>query len=136
MKSDTPVAAPPPKPLLVYDGDCHFCRLWVGRGQQITGPSVDYLPSQHPEISRRFPQIPPQNYDRAVQLIDGDGSVYSGAEAVFCTLAANPAYSWLLRTYQSVPAVASFTEGVYNFVANHRPVFSRLTRWLWGRHVE
>jgi predicted DCC family thiol-disulfide oxidoreductase YuxK len=136
MKSDTPVATPPPKPLLVYDGDCHFCRLWVGRGQRITGPSVDYLPSQHPEISRRFPEIPRQNYDRAVQLIDVDGSVYSGAEAVFRTLAANPNYGWPLRAYQSVQAIATITEGVYNFVANHRPVFSRLTRWLWGRHVE
>lgn len=136
MKSDTRVAAPPPKPLLVYDGDCHFCRLWVGRGQQITGSSVDYLPSQHPELSRRFPEIAPQNYDRAVQLIDVDGSVYSGAEAVFRTLATNPAYGWPLRACQIVPAIASVTEGVYKFVASHRPVFSRLTRWLWGRHIE
>ncbi len=105
MKSDTLVVAPPPKPLLVYDGDCHFCRLWVGRGQQITGPSVDYLPSQHPEIRRRFPEIPPQNYDRAVQLIDVDGSVYSGAEAVFRTLAANPAYGWPWRVCQKMPPI-------------------------------
>ena len=136
MKSDTPVAAPPLKPLLVYDGDCHFCRLWIGRGQQITGPSVDYLPSQHPEVSRRFPEIPPEHYDRAVQLIDTDGSVYSGAEAVFRTLASNPTWDWSLRTYQNVPAVAAITDAAYDFVASHRPAFSRLTRWLWGRHVE
>ena len=136
MKSDIQVAAPPPKPLLVYDDDCHFCRLWVDRGRQITGSAVDYLPSQHQDISRRFPEIPTQYYDRAVQLIDKDGRVYSGAEAVFRTLAANPNYDWPLRACQSVPALASITESAYNFVANHRPVFSRLTRWLWGRHVE
>jgi len=136
MTSDLSVAAPPSKPLLVYDGECHFCRLWVGRGQQITGDAVDYLPSQHPDIARRFPEIPPASYDRAVQLIDVNGRVHSGAEAIFRALAANPHYGWPLLACQKVPALSKLTEGIYNFIAAHRPIFSRLTRWLWGRHVE
>jgi predicted DCC family thiol-disulfide oxidoreductase YuxK len=136
MKSDLSVAMPPSKPLLVFDGECHFCRLWVGRGQQITGDAVDYLPSQHPDIARRFPEIPPASYDRAVQLINVDGRVYSGADAVFRAVATNPLYGWPRAACQKIPALSEFTEGIYNFIANHRPAFSRLTRWLWGLHVE
>ena len=136
MKNVLSIASPPSKPLLIYDGACHFCRFWVGRGQQITAEAVDYLPSQHPDIARRFPEIPPASYDRAVQLIGVDGRVYSGAEAVFRTLATNPNYRWPLQACQKAPALSTFTERIYNFIATHRPMFSRLTRWLWGRHVE
>ena len=30
----------PEKPLLVYDGDCSFCRLWVERWKATTGNQV------------------------------------------------------------------------------------------------
>src|SRR5580698_2812763 len=100
MKSDIQVATPPPKPLLIFDGDCQFCRLWICRGRQITRESVDYQPSQTPEIACQFPEIPPEQFARAVQLIDLDGRVYSGAEAVFRTIAVNPKYGWPLHIYQ------------------------------------
>ena len=136
MKSDLHVAAPPPKPLLVFDGDCNFCRLWISRWQQITGDTVDYQPSQNPDIVRQFPEIPPERFATSVQFIETDGTVHSGAEAVFRTLAQNPKRAWLLRAYQDVPTVAPVTEFAYAFVAGHRTAFSRLTRWFWGRHVE
>jgi predicted DCC family thiol-disulfide oxidoreductase YuxK len=136
MKSDIQVAARPPKPLLIFDGDCQFCRLWICRGLQITGESVDYQPSQAPEISPRFPEIPPEQFARAVQLIETDGRVYSGAEAAFRTLAVNPKHVWPLRIYQRFPGARAVSEGAYNFVAAHRPFFSLLTRSFWGRHVE
>jgi predicted DCC family thiol-disulfide oxidoreductase YuxK len=136
MKSDIRVAVPPPKPLLIYDGDCQFCRLWICRGRQITGESVDYQPSQAPEIGPRFPEIPPEQFARAVQLIEPDGRVYSGADAVFRTIAVNPKYGRPLYIYQKFPGVAAVSEVAYNFVAAHRPFFSLLTRSFWGRHVE
>jgi predicted DCC family thiol-disulfide oxidoreductase YuxK len=136
MKSDIRVAVPPPKPLMVYDGDCNFCTLWIRRWRQTTGDSVDYLPAQDPSISARFPEIPREQFDTAVQLIETDGTVYSGAEAVFRTLAHSPNCQWPLRLYQQSPAIVCITEWAYRLVAQHRPGFSRLTRWLWGRHVE
>ena len=48
------VAAPPGKPLLVYDGDCGFCKLWIRRWQRTTGARVDYLPFQDAGIAGRF----------------------------------------------------------------------------------
>jgi predicted DCC family thiol-disulfide oxidoreductase YuxK len=136
MKSDMRVAVPPSKPLMIFDGDCHFCTLWIRRWQQMTGEAVDYLPSQDPRIAGQFPEIPREQFETAVQLIETDGTVISGAEAVFCGLAKNSKYEWLLRTYKNTPVLTQITEFAYRFVAGHRTFFSRLTRWFWGRHVE
>jgi predicted DCC family thiol-disulfide oxidoreductase YuxK len=136
MKSDIRVATPPPKPLLVFDGNCNFCTLWIRRWQQITGDAVDYLPSQDANVAIQFPEISRERFQTSVQLIETDGAVYSGAEAVFRLLAKNPKRQWPLRAYESSPASANITEWAYRFVARHRIFFSRLTRWSWGKHVE
>ncbi len=136
MQSGIRVATPPPKPLMVFDGDCNFCKLWIRRWQQTTGDRVDYLPARDPRIPAQFPEIPREQFDTAVQLIESNGAVYSGAEAVFRTLAHSPNRQWPLRTYGNSAAFADITEWTYGLVARHRTFFSRLTCWLWGPSVE
>ncbi len=136
MKSAVHVQTPPEKPTLVFDGDCNFCAYWIRRWQQTTGDQVDYLAAQNPGIAGQFPEIPRDQFDTAVQLIETDGVVYSGAEAVFRTLAQNPDYRWPLNIYSRWPAVAWLAESAYRWVAENRTLFSRLTRWLWGSSPE
>lgn len=130
------VASPPPKPLLVYDGDCHFCRLWIHRWRRLTGEAVDFLPAQDPVVTGQFPEIPREFLSNAVQFIATDGLVFSGAEAVFQTLATNPRWQWPLHFYESIPVVAKFSERAYRFVAGNRTGLSYLTRIVRGLHVE
>src|SRR5437773_2587310 len=40
----TRVANPPAKPLLIFDGECGFCRRWIERWQAKTGDRIDYRP--------------------------------------------------------------------------------------------
>jgi predicted DCC family thiol-disulfide oxidoreductase YuxK len=122
------------KPVLVYDGDCGFCRLWIDRWRSITGDRVRYAPFQ--EAAAQFPQIPREAFARAVQLILPDGSNYSAAQAVFRSLAFVPGYAWMLWLYENVPGVAMVTERLYAFVARHRNPLYRLTLLFWGRHLE
>lgn len=136
MNSGIRVANPPAKPLMVFDGDCNFCGIWIRRWQQLTRDAVDYLPSQDPQIPAQFPEIPREQFETSVQLIDTDGAVFSGAEAVFRGLAKNPKIKWPLSIYQSSNVFATITERAYRFVAGHRTAFSFLTRLAWGRHVE
>lgn len=121
---------------MVYDGECGFCSLWIHRWRCATGESVDYLPSQDPQIAERFPEIPRSEFDTSVQLIEPDGVVYNGAEAVFKSLSHNQDFHWLLDIYQVCPPLAHVTEWGYRLIARHRPFFSWLTRVMWGRHVE
>ncbi len=130
------VATPPTKPVLIFDGDCNFCRRWISRWQQSTGDRVEYIPFQDPTVAARFSELTREQCTEAVQFVDTDGHIYSAAEGVFRTLAVAPCKRWPLWCYQQIPGVASITEGLYRFVAKHRTGFSFLTRLLWGQHVE
>jgi predicted DCC family thiol-disulfide oxidoreductase YuxK len=130
------VANPPPKPLMVYDGDCNFCTLWISRWRQMTGDAVDYRPSQDASVTGQFLEIRRERFNTAVQFIQPDGLVFSGAEAVFRALSHNPNRQWPLNIYERSPAFARLAERAYRFVAENRKFFSLLTRLFWGRHVE
>ena len=118
------------KPLLVYDNDCDFCRYWIAQWQHITGDSIEYAPYQ--EVAAEFPDIPLSAFENSVQLILQNGTVLSGAEAVLRALN----NGFLLWCYNRLSGFAGVSEGVYRFVAQHRPFFSALTRWFWGTHTE
>jgi predicted DCC family thiol-disulfide oxidoreductase YuxK len=130
------VVARPDRPLMVFDGTCGFCRRWIRRCQQATGPAIDYLPSQDARLRAAFPEIAPERFALAVQLIEPDGRLSSGAEAVFRALAIGGAARWPLGCYEHVPLFASVTEFGYRVVASHRHLAGRVTTWLWGRHVQ
>jgi len=125
------VARPPQRPLMIYDGDCGFCRFWVKRWQRSTGSQVAYLPLQDPSIATQFPELPTAALETAVHLIEPDGKVFSGAEAVFRSLAANPSKQWPLRLYRKIPGAALLAEWGYRLVARHRRASSALTRLIW-----
>ena len=136
MKFIVHVAAPPPKPLMIYDGDCNFCALWIRRWLRTAGGRVECLPYQDSQAVARFPEIPGEEFRSAVQLILPDGAVFSAAEAVFRALAFDPHKKWLLDGYRHSPVFARVSECGYRFVARHRRMFSMLTRLLWGRHLK
>ena len=118
------------KPLLVYDNDCDFCRHWIAQWQHATDDRIDYAPYQ--EVASQFPNILLSAFENSVQLILENGTVLSGAEAVFRALN----NGLLLWCYYHLPAFSNVSEWVYRFVAQHRPFFSALTRWLWGTQTE
>ena len=111
------------RPVLLYDGDCNFCYHWIARWRHVTGDRVDYLPSQ--EVAHQFPNISPEKFETSVQLVQPDGSVHAGAEAVFRVLAYNPDYGWPLWMYLKIPGVASVTEFLYRLVARNRNACGR-----------
>ncbi|HEY7114803.1 MAG TPA: lipase maturation factor family protein [Thermoanaerobaculia bacterium] len=128
------VAAPPPRPLLLFDGDCGFCRLWIRRWKARTGEAVDYEPSQ--AAAARFPEIPPATFRRAVVLVLPSGEAFEGARAAFGALAEAPRGGALLAAYRRIPGFAPAAELGYRLVARHRGAASAATRLLWGRSVE
>src|SRR5437764_14957029 len=126
------VANPPPKPLMIWDGNCHFCVRWIERWRIETGDSVDYERSQ--DVAQRFPEIAPADFDNAVVLVEPDGNVATGADAVFRALSYGPR-KWPRKFYDSVPGFAAFTGFAYKIVARNRMIASRATRLLWGDDV-
>jgi predicted DCC family thiol-disulfide oxidoreductase YuxK len=118
------------RPLLVFDGDCRFCRAWVEYWKGMTGDRVDYAPFQ--ELGERFPQVSSEEFAAAVKLILPEGEVRTGAYAVVTALAAIPNKRWMLWLYDRVPGIAPLCDGAYHIIANHRSVAYWVTRLLWG----
>jgi len=127
------VSNPPPKPLIIWDGDCHFCRRWIERWREITRGDVDYATSQ--ESAERFREIPREQFERSVIYIETDGNVFSGAEAVFRSLRCRSSKKWLAWSYERVPGFAPMSESFYKIIASNRRFASTITRILWGDDV-
>ncbi len=125
------MASPPSTPLLIWDGECHFCRHWIERWKTLTGGKVDYQTSQ--EIGSRYPEIPREQFGRSVVLIEPDGAVFTGAEAVCRSLSArNRCWLW---AYQHVPGIAAVSDFGYAIISRNRTTASGATRLLWGNDV-
>jgi predicted DCC family thiol-disulfide oxidoreductase YuxK len=114
----------PSRPLLVYDADCNFCRYWAARWSEDASHNGQCIPLQDDRLAARFPQIPRKEWENAIHLIDTDGEVYSGAEAVFRFRAQNPRHRTLFQWYARSRWFAAIAESVYHIVSRHRSFFS------------
>lgn len=122
------------RPVLVYDGKCGFCKLWIEYCKALTQDAIAYAPSQ--EVGDEFPQVAPAEFAKSVQLVYPSGEVVSGSRAVYQTLAANPSRRLPLQLYHRFPGFASLSEAGYRFIARHRSLFYWITVLLIGRNVE
>lgn len=120
------------RPVMVFDGECGFCRFWIARWRISTGGKVDYLPFQ--EVAGDYPAIPRKAFQRAVYLIEPDGRVTSGADAVLRCLqfSAGPV-RWLGKAPFLIPGGLPVARAAYGFVARHRTALGWVTRLLWRK---
>jgi predicted DCC family thiol-disulfide oxidoreductase YuxK len=121
------------EPLLLFDGRCGFCRIWIEYWKTLTSGRIAYAPSQ--EAGSIYPQIPPADFAQSVQLVEPGGQVVSGARAVFLTLAYAPGMAWSLWLYEHLPGFAPFTEAAYHLIAAHRTFFYHFTRLTFGKRI-
>ena len=128
-------ASDDPRPVLIYDGDCAFCRYWVAYWQALTGARVRYEPYQR--VASDYPGIPESEFRRAVQYaVPGEPRVASGAEASLRALAQAPGHGAGWWLYRHLPGFAAVAERAYAGVAAHRGLSLRVCRALWGPRRE
>jgi lipase maturation factor 1 len=129
--------APAERPLLIYDGDCYFCLRWISRWQQTMRSQVDFASFQS-EGARFVRDIPVECFQSAVRLIETDGNIYSGAEALCRMLSYRSGLGsgLALWCYRHLPGCAAMARFGYGVVARHRELASLVTTALWGRGEE
>jgi predicted DCC family thiol-disulfide oxidoreductase YuxK len=120
----------PELPTLVYDGDCTICRYWVTYWQGLTDGRIAFRAYQ--DAAADFSMIPLEAFKRAIQLIEPDGQVYSGAAATFRILRRAPGRAVWWWCYARVPGFAVLSEWAYAYLARRRGLLERLTKLLWG----
>jgi len=105
-------------PVMLYDGDCGFCKRRVKEWKKMTGDHVRY--EDYRAVLHDFPQLTQKQCQEAVWLVMPDGMIYSGAKAVFKALDHAGKYRWLLRCYERVPGFGWASERFYQLIAGHR----------------
>ena len=121
-------------PVLIYDGQCGFCAIWVHYWRHLTGERVTYVPSQ--EAAAQYPEISAGEFKRSVWLVHPDGTRTGGAQAVFDLMTYALGKSWPLWMYRHVPGFSWASEVSFGFIARHRSFFYWVTRIFWGKQVE
>ncbi|MDH3215906.1 MAG: DUF393 domain-containing protein [Candidatus Krumholzibacteria bacterium] len=122
-KTPVPDRTQPPRegaPVILYDGRCHFCtaharRLVGGGGRPLA------LRSFHQQgVLEEFPGVTHEACMKEIKLIDADGHVYGGAEAVVrAVFAKRPWLGWMFFVYY-IPGFRCSAEWFYARVAKNR----------------
>ena len=99
----------------------------------MTAGKVDYTTYQ--KAADHFPEIPTDQFNRSLVLLQPDGQVVFAAEAVCRSLANRRSLEWLSWSYDHVPGFAAVSETGYRVIARHRNFASAVTRLLWGKDV-
>jgi len=107
-------------PVLLYDGDCAFCRTWVLRLERLDrAGAVRCVPSAERWEIDGLPSISDADLDRAMHLVTAEGKILVGARSLPEILRHLPHYGWL-RGMFAVPGVPSVADGVYWAIAKRR----------------
>lgn len=133
MQSETLLARPPGRPLLLYDGACGLCVRWVEWARRLTAEAIAYEPFQTADVAGRFPELSLAELERRVHLLTPEGGVCRGAEAILRALAENGVATGLWRQYETVPAFAEASEAAYQWIVEHREWLLRT--WVWFEPV-
>lgn len=111
---------------LIYDGDCGFCRAsvrWVLRRDRQDRIRAD--PFQD-EQALRETGVARERAERAAVLVAPDGRSWDGADAAAVTLQLLPGWGALGR-FLAAPGIRALARLVYRWIADHRPLVTRLT---------
>ncbi len=120
--------------VLVYDGQCSFCGIWLRYWQALCGDSVEYVALQ--ELGDRLPELDRETLSGAAHLVTIDGTPYHGAQAILRLLA--PTSWWprlLLSLYEQVTSFAVVSDAIYAWIGRHRDFAYKATALLWGKEV-
>lgn len=114
-------------PLLLFDGDCTFCRKCAALLRPLGAQEIKWLPYQSFD-NRELEAMGTSREacEQALQFIPAlHRAPISGADAINFVLLSNPAFgplTWLLRNH----AFLRIERLLYNAVARHRATLSRI----------
>ncbi len=110
------------KSFIVYDSDCGFCENSIRRLKNIIGDAINYKPRY--EIAEGAYGISTDASNRAIQFVENESIVYSGAHAIFKALSYKTGWGIWLKLYNHLPGFKLVSESVYKVIAKYRTKLS------------
>lgn len=105
---------------LVFDGNCRMCsRFAAALRRRDRHGIIEIVPSQAPGVQARFPWIPAAAFSEAIQLVDGTGRTWQGADALEQIIGVLPRVRWIAWMFR-VPLIRPIADWIYRWVARNR----------------
>ncbi len=108
-----------PRPTLIFDGDCPFCRKWVKRLQAVLHEEeLTFRSLTEESILTDFPGISHESLLNSLHFIATDGSVKTGMDAIVAALSLKNVgkASRVLR----LPGLREMSDAAYRVIAARR----------------
>jgi predicted DCC family thiol-disulfide oxidoreductase YuxK len=111
------------RPVLLFDGQCGFCRQWVARLRRWDRRgAIQTLPGADRDTVPGLPPISDSSLDRAMQFVTPDGRVYPGAQALPALLPYLPGGRLLAPVFK-IPGVQPAADRLYAWISARRHRF-------------
>lgn len=108
----------PPRPVLLYDGDCAFCTTCARLVEKRIRPDADVVAWQFADLAAL--RVTAEQATDAVQWVQADGVVRSGHEAIAAMLGSGGPISRLAGHFLILPGISWIARKVYALVAINR----------------
>lgn len=107
--------------VLIYDGQCGFCRQQVESLKKLVGQNAPlaYESFHTPGILAQFPKLTYDECMKEIKLVTPEGEILGGAQAIFYALSLNPIFL-PLRWIYPIPGLKQIIDFVYQSIAKNR----------------
>ena len=116
---------PPGAVVVVYDGECGFCRRSVDEiRRRDRDRRMVYLPRSTPGIEEKLPALAEGDFDTGIRVFDPDGTIHVGADGIRHIASQLPIWRRLAWAYD-LPIIRPLARRAYAWVAANRMRISR-----------
>lgn len=106
--------------MVIYDGECRFCRGQVARlARWDTRGKLAFISAHDPEAARRYPDLSHEQLMQQMYVVDPQGKRHAGAGA-FRYLSRKLPRLWLLAPWLHIPGTLPLWQWMYRQVAKRR----------------
>jgi predicted DCC family thiol-disulfide oxidoreductase YuxK len=105
---------------VIYDGECGYCRKQMNRmrGRDFRRQFA-FVPSGAPDLIERFPQLAGEDFNLGLRMVEPDGRVHVGADAVYQVARRLSGTRWIAWVFRA-PGIAWLARRVYAKIAARR----------------
>lgn len=106
------------RPVLLFDGDCAFCRSCARLAEERIGPDAEVVAYQLADLAELG--VSEEQATDALQWVEPDGTVRSGHEAVAAMLSTSSPIWRLIGRILLLPGISWAAAQIYRLVAANR----------------
>jgi predicted DCC family thiol-disulfide oxidoreductase YuxK len=116
----------PAADVVIYDGNCQFCRRQVDRLHRYGGNKLAFISLHDPDVKRYAPNLSHEQLMNQMYIVDASGRQFGGA-AAFRYLSRKLPALWPVAPFLHIPLALPIWQWLYAQVARRRYRWNRDT---------